>query len=726
MPQRKKIASTARSLASERGSSLDGDHRTRRALWVLRLLSRITPAARLKAVLEKEDVLGELGVVAADLRRGRSSKREPSGDALRAWVERRLSRLEQAALESDSTDDNARWLAERLRLSNAQREVLAFAAAAEASGALYDCLEHFSRLAPSRAVQLLAWVIGVPAEDVRASLAPRSPLMSAGLLRFRPGFDISRDTWIGLEPPFDGLLCAHYERPDQLFSAFCPRASEAAHGLHAFEHLSTELGLIVALLRGASVERRRGVNVLLHGRSGAGKTELAGSVARELGASLYRVPDEDASGVALDGAKRIGALGTMQQLLAEDAAALVLFDEIEDAFPWVMESGWLRQGSGTNKARTNRLLEDNPVPAIWVGNEVEQLDPAFVRRFSLVVEVAAPPRRVREGMLALYSSGVALPLEVQRRLADNDQLMPADLARAATVTQLVRRGTAHGSGAPRMADAEVFERALRGGRARGRPPAPSGKLGYAPELVNTTVPLARLVHGLGRHPEASVCLYGPPGTGKTEFARQLARALDRPLLHRSAGDLLDMFVGGTEHAIAEMFAEASRSDCVLLLDEAEGMLRDRAHAVRGFEVTQVNELLVRMESFRGIFVCATNCFEALDPAALRRFVLRVEFKPLSTEQNLELFARTARELGLGLDRADVCEAERRLARLTALTPGDYAAVLRGRALLGAADAAALLADLERAHAEKRCARQLGFVRQAIERPGVERAPVAGR
>jgi transitional endoplasmic reticulum ATPase len=51
----------------------------------------------------------------------------------------------------------------------------------------------------------------------------------------------------------------------------------------------------------------------------------------------------------------------------------------------------LRKGSGNDKARTNRLLEENAVPCVWVGNRVGQLDPAFVRRFSLVVEVSAPP-----------------------------------------------------------------------------------------------------------------------------------------------------------------------------------------------------------------------------------------------------------------------------------------------------------------------------------------------
>lgn len=38
-----------------------------------------------------------------------------------------------------------------------------------------------------------------------------------------------------------------------------------------------------------------------------------------------------------------------------------------------------------------------------------------------------------------------------------------------------------------------------------------------------------------------------------------------------------------------MFEEAAQSESVLLLDEAEGLLRHRAAAERSYELTQLNE-----------------------------------------------------------------------------------------------------------------------------------------
>jgi AAA+ superfamily predicted ATPase len=688
---------------------LGAEHETQRALWTLRLLLKAGVSARSRSALDDPDTLTELGLDSAELD-------TLSPRLLRRWLEHRLQQLEQRELAPDATMQNAAWLAEWLGLSEVQRKLLAFASTAEASEAVSVCLQPFARLPSSRAIQLLASVLGESADEVRASLAPQSALMVAGLLLFRPGRDAHTSQWIGLDRPFDRAVTSHYERAEDLFAAVCPVASEATLELSAFDHLSADLAVLMSLLRGAHRERSAGINVLLYGPPGSGKSQLVRSIARALGVPLYHVPDTTPDGDVLKGAKRMAALGAMQCLLQSAKPALVLFDEIEDSFPWSFEGGWLRQRSGIDKARTNRLLEENAVPCLWVGNGIAHLDPAFVRRYSLVVEVATPPRQVRERLMSDYGSGLEISAELRRRLADNTWVVPADAARAARVTRLVRRGDAAdelevAAGAlpapvHALADGDVFERALRGGR---RPePKRSGELDYDPRLVNTSVPLERLTLGLKERGEGSVCLYGPPGTGKTAFARQLANALGRPLLHRSAGDLLDMYVGGTERAIVDMFDEASRSDCVLLLDEAEGMLRHRSTATRGFEVTQVNELLVRMEAFRGIFLCATNGFEALDPAALRRFALRIEFSPLDANQKLLMLERTAQQLGLALDDEARGAAQRRLSRLSQLTPGDYASLLRGRLLLGEPTVESLVADLERAHSEKRAARRVGF------------------
>jgi transitional endoplasmic reticulum ATPase len=180
------------------------------------------------------------------------------------------------------------------------------------------------------------------------------------------------------------------------------------------------------------------------------------------------------------------------------------------------------------------------------------------------------------------------------------------------------------------------------------------------------------LESLRKRPNSNVCLYGPPGTGKTALVHWLASALDKPLIHKRASDLLGMYVGQTEARIAAMFQEATREQAVLLLDEADSFFRDRRGASQIWEVTHVNELLVQMEAFDGLFVCSTNLIDQLDDAAFRRFAIKIEFSPLKSEQCTKLLGDTLGQLG-GIVVGDLDVAA---AALTGATVGDFAAVTR--------------------------------------------------
>ena len=86
-----------------------------------------------------------------------------------------------------------------------------------------------------------------------------------------------------------------------------------------------------------------------------------------------------------------------------------------------------------------------------------------------------------------------------------------------------------------------------------------------------------------------------------------------------------------------MFLDAAEENAVLLLDEADSFLRDRTGATRSWEVSEVNEMLTQMECFNGIFIASTNLMGSLDPAALRRFDMKVKFDYLKPAQAWQLF-----------------------------------------------------------------------------------------
>jgi SpoVK/Ycf46/Vps4 family AAA+-type ATPase len=135
-----------------------------------------------------------------------------------------------------------------------------------------------------------------------------------------------------------------------------------------------------------------------------------------------------------------------------------------------------------------------------------------------------------------------------------------------------------------------------------------------------------------------------------------------------------MWVGGTEKNIANAFEEAREEGAVLVFDEVDSFLQDRRNAQRSWEVTQVNEMLVQMENFEGIFIATTNLMSGLDQASLRRFDMKLEFKYLKLPQAWRLLKAETTLLGIEIE--EKMEIKRAVRNMRQLTPGDFAAVRR--------------------------------------------------
>ena len=149
------------------------------------------------------------------------------------------------------------------------------------------------------------------------------------------------------------------------------------------------------------------------------------------------------------------------------------------------------------------------------------------------------------------------------------------------------------------------------------------------------------------------------------------------------------WVGGSEKNIAKAFSEAEKRGAILVLDEVDSFLQDRSGANMSWEVSQVNEMLTQMESFEGIFIATTNFMDTLDRASIRRFDMKVEFKPLDSTRLKQAFSLYAKHLGIS-DYAVFLEstsAKRALEKLENICFGDFALIARGGSLCAARECA---------------------------------------
>jgi AAA+ superfamily predicted ATPase len=454
-----------------------------------------------------------------------------------------------------------------------------------------------------------AAALEVPASDILKALRPGEVLRSTGLL-----MQTWHDDGLEISPALVNLVTQETSDEAVLFAPLFVSFRPGGRDVSDFGHLQDTADLLVEILRAAQAERTEGINLYFYGAPGTGKTEFAHALAKTLNWSITAVRTSDEDGDPIAGKQRFAAYALCQRALQRGGNTLVLFDEVEDVFS---EPHPLDYRSGQHKGWTNRILEHNPIPAIWISNQIRGLDPAYRRRFSYELEFSTPPAAMREAMLRQHLEGLPVDPAWATSLAQANRLTPGQIQRASRIAHLLKpRDSAQTQ--------DILLRMLENGQGEKIQTLTSH---YDLELVEAQPRPNIVLDQLRQQEDARLLFWGPPGTGKTAFAEHLAESLGKVLHRKTASDLLSKYIGETEERLAAAFREAQGE--ILFLDEADSFLQDRGDAQRIWEVTQVNELLQQMERFQGILILATNRRESLDSAVFRRCDLELHFTYLS-------------------------------------------------------------------------------------------------
>ena len=506
-------------------------------------------------------------------------------------------------------EKNLIYLQELFGLKEYEKELLGLLIRYDRQESFYDTLKNISNSnicdTNNKAIAL-----GISADKVYSAFRKNSTLEQLGLIDFEYDGDIDSTHLLKI------LFSHKFKDKQALKSYFMGKPLKATLQWDDFRHIP-QISILEKITQSAVKRHQKGVNILLYGEPGTGKTELAKTLGQRLECSLYSIGEQQGD-IEDNDDNRYDKLLRAQKLLQKDKNVLLLVDEADDLL--YKQGGFFCRDDDFNKIQINRLLENNEHPTIWISNNISRMNKAYLRRFTYAIKFEKPKQSVRVQMWQKCLNANKLPADEQtaKSFAEKYSLSPSFIVSAIKSAKLINGGL------PEIKQTlDVLQEAYNNGY-KPRENINKEKIAFNPNLLNTDLDLVKLAQRIKdmKKLDFSMCLYGVPGTGKSAYAQYLGELLDLPVIKKKCSDLIDMYVGGTEKNIAQAFEEAADQSAILIFDEADSFLQDRSNAVRNWEVTQVNEMLTQMEKHKFPFVCTTNLMEKLDKASLRRFTFK--------------------------------------------------------------------------------------------------------
>jgi hypothetical protein len=148
----------------------------------------------------------------------------------------------------------------------------------------------------------------------------------------------------------------------------------------------------------------------------------------------------------------------------------------------------------------------------------------------------------------------------------------------------------------------------------------------------------RMTNGFG----ISVLFAGESGTGKTMAAECIANELQLDLYRIDLSAVVSKYIGETPKNLRQLFDAAERGGAILFFDEADALFGKRSEVRDShdrYANIEINYLLQRIESYRGLAILATNLKAHLDTAFTRRLRFIVNFPHPEAVQRREIWAK---------------------------------------------------------------------------------------
>ena len=133
--------------------------------------------------------------------------------------------------------------------------------------------------------------------------------------------------------------------------------------------------------------------------------------------------------------------------------------------------------------------------------------------------------------------------------------------------------------------------------------------------------------GFNRNIIMGIILHGAPGTGKTEFVNRLSKLLGLNIAHLKIASIMDARFGESLKRLDNFMESNISSKQIIFVDEAESLFSKRGKRNDVFESDRILTLMLQKldQNRKALIIFATNLYDTIDPAIIRRFDMKIDF-----------------------------------------------------------------------------------------------------